>query len=40
VGSSSGIYQEIISEEIKQGDKIVIDGQYLLQDNDLIEEVK
>lgn len=40
LGSSSGVYQEIISEEIKQGDKIVIDGQYLLQDNDLIEEVK
>lgn len=40
LGSSSGVYQEIISDEIKQGDKIVIDGQYLLQDNDLIEEVK
>lgn len=40
LGSSSGDYQEILTEEIKQGDKIVIDGQYLLQDNDLIEEVK
>ena len=32
--------QEILSDEIKTGDKIVIDGQYLLQDNDRVEEVK
>lgn len=40
LGAESGDYQEIITNEIKKGDKIVIDGQYLLQDNDSLEEVK
>lgn len=40
IGSSTENLQEIISDEIKEGDKIVIDGQYLLQDNDRVEEVK
>jgi len=40
IGNSTDSLQEIITDEIKIGDKIVIDGQYLLQDNDFVEEVK
>lgn len=40
IGNSTDSLQEILTDEIKIGDKIVIDGQYLLQENDLIEEVK
>lgn len=40
LGISSGNLQEIISKNINVGDKIVIDGQYLLQDNNSIKEVE
>lgn len=38
-GVQYGDKQEIISEELKSGDKIVIEGQFLLEDNEYIEEV-
>lgn len=40
IGNSTGELQEILTDGIKSGDKIVIDGQYLLQDNDSVQEVK
>lgn len=40
IGNATEDLQEILTDEIKRGDKIVIDGQYLLQDNDRVEEVK
>lgn len=40
IGNATEDLQEILTDEIKTGDKIVIDGQYLLQDNDRVEEVK
>ncbi len=40
IGNATEDLQEILTDEIKKGDKIVIDGQYLLQDNDRVEEVK
>lgn len=40
LGNSTDSLQEIFTNEIKPGDKIVIDGQYLLEDNDTVQEVK
>ncbi len=41
-GSDYGNRVEVIAEEgsIKEGDKLVVEGQYLLENEDLIEEVK
>lgn len=39
-GNSNETLYEIISKDIKVGDKIIIEGQDLLEDNELIEEVK
>ena len=40
LGNSTDDLQEIFTSEIKPRDKIVIDGQYLLQNNDSVHEVK
>ena len=40
LGNSTDELQEIFTNEIKPGDKIVIDGQYLLQNSDSVKEVK
>ena len=39
-GNSTDKLQEIVSNEIKAGDKVVIEGQDLLEDSELVEEVK
>ncbi|MBZ4683641.1 MAG: hypothetical protein PWP46_776 [Fusobacteriaceae bacterium] len=39
LGVSNDEYQEIITDKLKVGDKIIVDGQFLLQDNDLVKEV-
>ena len=39
-GVTQGKYQEILSDEIKAGTKVVVEGQFLLQDGDIIKEVK
>ncbi|TDT69887.1 RND family efflux transporter MFP subunit [Hypnocyclicus thermotrophus] len=39
LGVSNDEYQEVIADKLKVGDKIVVDGQFLLQDNDLVKEV-
>jgi len=39
-GKSWDKYQEIISDEIKPGEKVIIEGQFLLQDGDFVKEVK
>lgn len=39
-GFTQGNYQEILSDDIKAGTKVVVEGQFLLQDGDIIKEVK
>jgi len=39
LGVENGSNQEIISNELKEGDRVVIEGQYLLSNDDLVEEV-
>lgn len=39
-GTSWDKYQEIISDDIKPGERVIIEGQFLLQDGDFVKEVK
>ncbi len=39
LGVENGSKQEIISSELKKGVKVIIEGQYLLSNDDLVEEV-
>lgn len=40
LGATQDKYQEVISADIKSGEKVVIEGQFLLQDGDITKEVK
>ena len=39
LGISTDEYQQIYLEDFKAGDKLVIQGQYLLKNNDKLKEV-
>ncbi|BDU49512.1 efflux RND transporter periplasmic adaptor subunit [Haliovirga abyssi] len=40
LGDSNDRYQEIISDNISEGDKIIVEGQFILNDKDKVKEVK
>lgn len=40
IGDSNNEYQEVIGKNISEGDKVVIEGQFILNDKDKVKEVK
>jgi len=40
IGTKVGKYIEVIGKKIKANDKVVVDGQFLLNDKDKVKEIK